>query len=81
MEDKRSDPEDKTRNFQLKRRVSFVARVQDFESLASLYQGIQAFIYKCLRRLLRKRWTDRVSNGEIWKIAWKVPVGDETGKR
>ena len=42
---------------------------------------IQVFINKCLRRLLRIRWTDKIKNEEVWRRTRQSPVGDEIGRR
>ena len=42
---------------------------------------IQVFINKCLRRLLKIRWTDKVTNEEVFRRTGQGPVGVEVGKR
>ena len=42
---------------------------------------IQVFINKCLRRLLRIRWSDKVRNEDVWKRTRQNPVEDEIGRR
>ena len=47
----------------------------------SCTKRLQTFINKCLRRLLRIRWTDRIRNEEVWERAQHVPVDKEIGRR
>ena len=42
---------------------------------------IQVFINKCLRRILRIKWTDKIPNEEVWRRTGQVPVGIEIGRR
>ena len=42
---------------------------------------IQVFINKCLRKLLGIRWTDRITNEEVFRRTRQCPVGDEVGRR
>ena len=42
---------------------------------------LQTFVNKCLRRLLRINWMDRVKNEEIWRRTQQASVGDEIGQR
>ena len=42
---------------------------------------IQVFINKCLRMLLKIRWTDKVTNEEVFRRTGQGPVGVEVGKR
>ena len=47
----------------------------------SCVKRIQVFINKCLRKLLRIRWTDKVTNEEVFNRTKQSPVADEIGKR
>ena len=47
----------------------------------SCIKRLQTFINKCLRRLLKIRWTDRIRNEEVWERAQHVPVDKEIGRR
>ena len=42
---------------------------------------IQVFLNRCLRKLLRIRWTDRVTNEEVLRKTGQIPVRDEVGRR
>ncbi|GFR82611.1 hypothetical protein ElyMa_002367100 [Elysia marginata] len=42
---------------------------------------IQVFINRCLRRILRIKWTDKISNESLWERTRQIPAGDEIGRR
>ncbi|GFR81796.1 hypothetical protein ElyMa_005935000, partial [Elysia marginata] len=35
----------------------------------------------CLRRILRIKWTDKISNESLWERTRQIPAGDEIGRR
>ena len=42
---------------------------------------IQTFINTCLRRILRIRWPDKISNVDLWEKTQQLPAQDEIGRR
>ncbi|GFS11852.1 hypothetical protein ElyMa_003096400 [Elysia marginata] len=42
---------------------------------------IQVFINRCLRRILRIKWTYKISNESLWERTRQIPAGDEIGRR
>ena len=42
---------------------------------------IQVFINKCLRRLLKIKWTEKVTNEEVWRRTGQNAVKGEIGRR
>ena len=42
---------------------------------------MQVFVNKCLRKMLRVKWTDKISNQKIWKQTNQRPIEEEIGKR
>ena len=54
---------------------------ETWNASSSCIKRIQVFINKCLRRLLRIRWTDRIRNEEVWRRTRQTPIGDEIGRR
>ena len=42
---------------------------------------VQTFINSCLRRILRIRWPDIISNVELWQRTNQLPAEDEIRKR
>ena len=46
-----------------------------------LANKIQVFINKCLRRILRIKWTDMISNKDLWKRANQTPIVSEIKRR
>ena len=47
----------------------------------SCIKRIQIFINKCLRKLLRIRWTDKVTNEEVLQRTRQSPVREGIGRR
>jgi len=35
---------------------------------------LQTFINKCLRRIKNIKWTDKISNEELWRITKQKPI-------
>ena len=54
---------------------------ETWNASSSCIKKIQVFINKCLRRLLRIKWTDRIRNEEVWRRTRQTPIGDEIRKR
>ena len=42
---------------------------------------VQTFLNTCLRRIFKIRWTDKISNQELWERAGQSPVGSQILKR
>ena len=80
MEDKRSNPEDKIKNFQLKFQVSIVAWVQDLECVTGLDQANPGF-YQQVSKEAPENKIDIKGLEEERKRTGQIPVGDEIRKR
>ena len=44
-------------------------------------QKLQTFVNKCLRRILKISWTDRVTNEMLWELAGEEPIITQISKR
>ena len=44
-------------------------------------QKLQIFVNKCLRRILKISWTDRVTNEMLWELAGEEPIITQISKR
>ena len=44
-------------------------------------QKLQSFVNKCLRRILKISWTDRVTNEMLWELAGEEPIITQISKR
>ena len=42
---------------------------------------LQVFINTCLRRILRIRWPERISNNELWRRTKQIPITDVVRQR
>ena len=80
VEDKRSNPEDKIKNFQLKFQVSIVAWVQDLECVTGLDQANPGF-YQQVSKEAPENKIDIKGLEEERKRTGQIPVGDEIRKR
>ena len=47
----------------------------------AIIQKIQVFINSCLRKILRIRWPDTISNNLLWETTNQIPVEEEITKR
>ncbi|VDO59745.1 unnamed protein product [Schistosoma margrebowiei] len=47
----------------------------------AVIQKIQVFINSCLRKILRVRWTDTISNNLLWGRTNQIQVGEEIRKK
>ena len=54
---------------------------ETWRSTQKTLKRIQTFIYKCLRRILHLKWTDKISNTTLWKMTKQLPIGNEIKKR
>ena len=46
-----------------------------------MIKKLQTFINRCLRVILRVRWTDRVRNEDLWERAYQVPIEEDIKRR
>ncbi|VDP42347.1 unnamed protein product [Schistosoma margrebowiei] len=46
-----------------------------------IMQKIQVFINSCLRKILRIRWPDTISNNQLWERTNQIPVEEEIRKK
>ncbi|GFR67372.1 hypothetical protein ElyMa_005580700 [Elysia marginata] len=47
----------------------------------STNRKLQTFIYTCLRRILKIRWTDKVPNEEIWRQTKQESIDTQKTRR
>ncbi|VDP69080.1 unnamed protein product [Schistosoma curassoni] len=47
----------------------------------AIIQKIQVFINSCLRKILRIRWSDTISNNLLWERTNQIPVEEEIRKK
>jgi hypothetical protein len=42
---------------------------------------LQIFVNKCLRRITNIKWTDKITNEEIWRLAQQKPIENQIKRR
>ena len=42
---------------------------------------LQSFLNHCLRRILKIRWTDKITNEELWERSGQIPMVKQVRKR
>ena len=42
---------------------------------------LQSFVNRCLRRILKIRWTDKITNEELWERTGQIPMVKQVRKR
>ncbi|VDO49652.1 unnamed protein product [Schistosoma margrebowiei] len=55
--------------------------VETWRTTKAIIQKIQVFINSCLRKTLRIRWPDTISNNQLWERTNQIQVEEEIGKK
>ena len=42
---------------------------------------LQVFVNRCLRKILKLKWTDKIRNEQLWERTGHVPIQTEIGRR
>ena len=42
---------------------------------------LQVFVNRCLRKILKLKWTDKIRNEQLWERTGQVPIQTEIGRR
>jgi len=51
------------------------------ETWKTITKILQTFINKCLRRIMNIKWTDKITNEELWRIAKEKPIEIQKKRR
>ena len=54
---------------------------ETWRTTVALERTIQSFINRCLRRILKIHWPDRISNQDLWKVTNQLPPPMQIKKR
>ncbi|VDO92541.1 unnamed protein product [Schistosoma margrebowiei] len=54
---------------------------ETWRTTEAIIQKIQVFINSCLRKILRIRWPDTISNNVLWERTNQIPMEEEIRKR
>jgi len=47
---------------------------ETWKSTNQITSRLQIFINKCLRRIMNIKWTDKITNEELWRITKQKPI-------
>ena len=54
---------------------------ETWRTTKSTTNKVQTFMNKCLRRILKIHWPDKISNNDLWIRTNQLPAADEIGRR
>jgi hypothetical protein len=54
---------------------------ETWKSIAKIKRSMQAFINRCLRKILRIRWPETITNQELWERTGQKPLDRQMKKR
>ena len=54
---------------------------ETWNATKSCIRRVQVFINRCLRKILRIGWMDKITNEEVWRRARQRPAEEEIGRR
>ncbi|KAH9591173.1 Laminin subunit gamma-1 [Schistosoma haematobium] len=67
----------KVRIFNTNVKTVLMYRAETWRTTKAIIQKIQVFMNSCLRKILRIRWPDTISNDQLWKRTNQIPVEEE----
>lgn len=54
---------------------------ETWKATKEITQRLQVFVNRCLRRIMRISWQDRICNAELWKLSNQKPIIEEIRMR
>ena len=52
-----------------------------WKTINQITKRLQTFINKCLRRIMNIKWTDKITNEELWRITKQKPMEIQIKRR
>ena len=71
----------KVRFFNTNVKTVLLYGVETWRTTKAIIQKIQVFINSCLRKILRIRWPDTISNKLLWETTNQIPAEKEIRKK
>ena len=71
----------KVRIFNTNVKTVLLYGAETWRTTKAIIQKIQVFINSCLRKILRIRWPDTISNKLLWETTNQIPVEEEIRRR
>ena len=54
---------------------------ETWKATSGMVKRVQTFVNRCLRKILKIKWEDRIRNEELWERADQAPMEAQLGKR
>jgi len=54
---------------------------ETWKTTNQITRRLQTFINKCLRQIMNIKWTDKITNKELWRITKQKPIGIQIKRR
>jgi hypothetical protein len=54
---------------------------ETWKTANQITRRLQTFIDKCLRRIMNIKWTDKITNEELWRITKQKPIEIQIKRR
>jgi len=54
---------------------------ETWKTINQLTRELQIFVNKCLRRIMNIKWTDKISNEELWRITHQKSIENQIKRR
>ncbi|VDO47722.1 unnamed protein product [Schistosoma margrebowiei] len=71
----------KVRNFNTNINTVLLYGAETWRTTKAIIQKIQVSINSCLRKILRIRWPDSISNNQLWERTNQIPAEEEIRKK
>jgi len=50
---------------------------ETWKTTTQITRRLQIFVNKCLRRIMNIKWTDKITNEELWRITHQMPIENQ----
>ena len=54
---------------------------ETWKTTQGVINKLQVFANRCLRKILKLKWTDKIRNEQLWERTGQVPIQNEIGRR
>ena len=54
---------------------------ETWKTTEGVINKLQLFVNRCVRKILKLKWTDKIRNEQLWERTGQVPIQTEIGKR
>jgi hypothetical protein len=71
----------KTRIFNTNVKSVLLYACKTWKIINQIIRRVQIFLNKCLRRITNIKWTDKITNEELWRITHQKPIENQIKRR